>query len=58
MLDIAGPSGVAVSDEERELGRAIIGATVDECEYSDETMRLVKYLGEIPPAVRQTSDRG
>ena len=45
VLEIEGPQGVAVSDEERELGRAIIGATVDECEYSDETMRLVKYLG-------------
>lgn len=46
VLEIAGGGGGgAVSAEERELGRAIIAATVDECEYGDETTRLVKYLG-------------
>lgn len=29
---------------EQELGRAIIEATVDECEYTDGQTRLVKYL--------------
>jgi hypothetical protein len=43
-LEIACDGGATVSDDERELGRAIIEATVDECEYGDATMRLVKYL--------------
>jgi hypothetical protein len=34
-----------VSAEERELSRAIIGATADDCTYSDGTMRLTKRLG-------------
>lgn len=50
VLEIAGGGGGAVSAEERELGRAIIAATVDECEYGDETTRLVKYLG-LPTSV-------
>ena len=48
-LEIGSPGGIVVSDEERALGRAIIDATVDECDYSDDTMRLVKLL-EPPDA--------
>ena len=43
-LEIGSSGGIMVSDEERELGRAIIAATVDECEHDDGAMRLVKYL--------------
>ena len=43
LLELEGPEGV-VSDVERELGRAIIEATVDECKFSDGRASLVKYL--------------
>lgn len=43
-LEIASDGGITISDDERELGRAIIEATVDECEYREDVMRLVKYL--------------
>jgi anti-sigma regulatory factor (Ser/Thr protein kinase) len=33
------------SEEERELSRAIIEATVDDCRYEDGTMLLTKRLG-------------
>jgi anti-sigma regulatory factor (Ser/Thr protein kinase) len=46
VLEIAGPDTAPVSPEEQELGRAIIRATVDECEFRDGAVTLVKYLGE------------
>jgi serine/threonine-protein kinase RsbW len=46
VLEIVGPDSEATSLEEQELGRAIIRATVDECDFSDDTVTLVKYLGE------------
>jgi hypothetical protein len=42
---VSGAELPTVSEEERELSRAIIGATADDCEYSDGTMRLTKRLG-------------
>jgi serine/threonine-protein kinase RsbW len=47
LLELEGPQG-AVSDVERELGRAIIDATVDECDFGSERTLLVKYLAETP----------
>jgi hypothetical protein len=45
VVDIGGPPELTISDGERELSRAIIEATVDECEWRDATLRLVKHLG-------------
>lgn len=36
--------GLSLSAQERELGQAIIHATVDEADYASERMRLVKYM--------------
>ncbi|HEY8769474.1 MAG TPA: ATP-binding protein [Thermoleophilaceae bacterium] len=47
LLELEGPRG-AVSEVERELGRAIIDATVDECDFGDGRTLLVKYLAETP----------
>ncbi len=47
LLELEGPRG-SVSDVERELGRAIIDATVDECDFGDGRTLLVKYLAETP----------
>ena len=33
---------------EQELGRAIIDATVDECDFGETRTRLVKYLADSP----------
>jgi hypothetical protein len=46
VLDLTGPAdaGAAASLDERELSRAIVEATVDECEFGDGEIRLVKYL--------------
>jgi len=44
ILEIGGPYSATVSTEEEELGQAIIRATVDECEFRDGSVRLVKYL--------------
>lgn len=44
VLEIGGSESAEISVEEEELGRAIIEATVDECEQTSGTMRLVKYL--------------
>ena len=44
VLEIEGSDDVAISPDEEELGRAIIEATVDECERSGARMRLVKHL--------------
>ena len=45
VVEVSGAEQPTISEEERELSRAIIGATADECEYSDGTMRLKKRLG-------------
>lgn len=45
LLELDGPS-TEVSDVEQELGRAIIDATVDECDFAHGRTRLVKYLAE------------
>src|SRR3954447_1204284 len=42
VLEVGGPAQATVSAEEQELGRAIIEATVDECEYREDSVRLVK----------------
>jgi serine/threonine-protein kinase RsbW len=46
VLEIGGPQAATVSEEEQELGEAIIQATVDECEFRADGVRLVKYLRE------------
>ena len=43
VLELDGPVA-EVSEVEQELGRAIIDATVDQCEFSAGRTRLVKYL--------------
>jgi serine/threonine-protein kinase RsbW len=45
VLELDGPAS-DVADVEQELGRAIIDATVDECQFGEGRTRLVKYLGE------------
>jgi serine/threonine-protein kinase RsbW len=45
LLELDGPT-TEVSDVEQELGRAIIDATVDECQFGNGRTRLVKYLAE------------
>jgi serine/threonine-protein kinase RsbW len=47
LLQLEGPQGT-VSEAERELGRAIIDATVDESDFAGGRTLLVKYLGETP----------
>jgi serine/threonine-protein kinase RsbW len=46
VLEIVGPDSGSVSAEDQELGRAIIRATVDECQFGDGTVTLVKYLNQ------------
>jgi len=46
VLELVGPESGSVSAEDQELGRAIIRATVDECEFADGAVTLVKYLSE------------
>jgi serine/threonine-protein kinase RsbW len=46
-LELEGPRG-SVTEVERELGRAIIDATVDECDFGDGRTKLVKYLTATP----------
>ena len=43
VLELEGPQGEAAGMEQ-ELGRAIIDATVDECEFGGTRTTLVKYL--------------
>jgi serine/threonine-protein kinase RsbW len=43
LMELQGPPG-EVADVERELSRAIIDATVDECTFDGGQTRLVKYL--------------
>ena len=45
VVEVRGSEQRTFSEEERELSRAIIDATVDGCEYEDGTMRLRKRLG-------------
>jgi serine/threonine-protein kinase RsbW len=45
LLELDGPVA-EVSEVEQELGRAIIDATVDECDFGRGRTRLVKYLSE------------
>jgi serine/threonine-protein kinase RsbW len=45
VLELDGPTS-DVADVEQELGRAIIEATVDECQFGTGRTRLVKYLTE------------
>jgi serine/threonine-protein kinase RsbW len=45
LLELEGPQGT-VTDVERELGRAIIDATVDECDFANGRTLLIKYLAE------------
>src|SRR3954454_19714747 len=37
---VGAPAQPTISEEERELSRAIIGATADDCTYADGTMTL------------------
>src|SRR3954469_11641684 len=45
VVKVSGAEQPTISEEERELSRAIIGATADDCEYADGTMTLTKRLG-------------
>ena len=45
VVEVTGSQERTFSEEERELSRAIIEATVDGCEYEAGTMRLRKRLG-------------
>ena len=45
VVDVQGSEHRTFSEEERDLSRAIIEATVDHCEYDDGAMRLRKRLG-------------
>jgi anti-sigma regulatory factor (Ser/Thr protein kinase) len=45
LMELDGPQS-RVPATERELSRAIIEATVDECEFAGGRTRLVKYLSE------------
>ncbi len=45
VLELEGTSA-SVSTTEQELGRAIIEATVDECDFAPGRTRLVKYLAQ------------
>jgi anti-sigma regulatory factor (Ser/Thr protein kinase) len=49
VVEVSGAELPTISEEERELSRAIIGATADDCTYADGTMRLTKRLG-LPAA--------
>jgi anti-sigma regulatory factor (Ser/Thr protein kinase) len=45
LIEVKGSEQRTFSEEERELSRAIIDATVDNCEYAEGAMRLRKRLG-------------
>jgi anti-sigma regulatory factor (Ser/Thr protein kinase) len=45
VVEVSGAEQPTISEEERELSRAIIGATADDCTYEDGKMRLTKRLG-------------
>ena len=46
VLEIVGLDSGSMSIEDQELGRAIIRATVDECDFGDGSVTLTKYLRE------------
>ena len=46
---VKGEQAPTISEEERELSRAIIDATADDCLIEDGTMRLTKRLGLETP---------
>jgi hypothetical protein len=43
-MEIGSDAALGLSDEERELSRAILNATVDDCYATDGMIRLVKHL--------------
>jgi anti-sigma regulatory factor (Ser/Thr protein kinase) len=45
VIEVRGSDERTFSEEERELSRAIIDATVDDCSYEGNAMRLTKRLG-------------
>jgi anti-sigma regulatory factor (Ser/Thr protein kinase) len=45
VVEVTGSDERTFSEEERELSRAIIDATVDDCTYEGNSMRLTKRLG-------------
>ena len=45
VVEVRGSEERTFSEEERELSRAIIEATVDSCEYAEGSMTLRKRLG-------------
>jgi hypothetical protein len=45
VVEVKGSKEHTFSEEERELSRAIIDATVDDFHYENGTMRLTKRLG-------------
>ncbi len=47
LMELQGPP-TEVSEMEQELGRAIIEATVDECDFAPSRTRLTKYLAASP----------
>jgi hypothetical protein len=49
VVRVSGAEQPTISEEERELSRAIIGATADDCSYSDGTMTLTKRIGLEAP---------
>ncbi|MEA2126775.1 MAG: hypothetical protein QOI80_3557 [Solirubrobacteraceae bacterium] len=49
VVKVTGADQPTISEEERELSRAIIGATADDCSYSEGTMTLTKRLGLDTP---------
>jgi hypothetical protein len=51
VLEVDGWLSSPLSLAERQLGRSIIEATVDECETSDGSIRLAKHLRSPDPPV-------
>jgi hypothetical protein len=49
VVKVSGAEQPTISEEERELSRAIIGATADDCVYAEGTMTLTKRLGLEAP---------
>lgn len=45
VVEVTGEPLPTISEEERELSKAIIDATADDCHFEDSTMRLTKRLG-------------
>ena len=45
VVEVSGDELPTISEEERELSRAIIDATADDCRFENGTMRLTKRLG-------------